>query len=110
MRSRIRSARKILASIARCTCVRVDQRLAGLARPVIGLAQQVAQVVHAHGELFGIARQARALLDQARHGVTVERQQVLLARKRGDQPRVQPWSAACRSMVSSKSAATLNRS
>ena len=59
--------------------------MAGLARPVIGLLQQIGHASHVGGQPLRIADQPRAVLDHPRHGAAVEGQQFFLARQRGDQ-------------------------
>jgi hypothetical protein len=58
-------------------------------RPVVRFANEVDERLHARRELLGVGGVARALLDDARHGAGVEVAQPLLARERGDEPRVQ---------------------
>ena len=49
------------------------RQAAGLARPVVGLLQQVGQAAHVGGQALGVASQAGAVLNNARHGGRVQR-------------------------------------
>ena len=56
---------------------------------MIGLAQQVGEVEHLHGQLLRVPRDAPAVLDRPRHGDAVERPKLVRAGHGGDNPRVQ---------------------
>ena len=69
--------------------VRGHDAVAGHARPVVRLAQQIRNAQQMDGKLAGVSRHAGAALDDARDGSPVEGTQILAARHRGDQAGVQ---------------------
>ena len=79
LRSRMRSARRTCASMARCTCLRGDFPAAVHTGPVVRLVKEIVDGPQAKSEPLGVGGDPGRVLDDPRGGVPRERPQPLAA-------------------------------
>ena len=73
-----------------CHCSAINLIAGRLARPIVGLPNNVGQVADLDRQLVTVVRQPRPLLDQPRHTTSIRRPQAMLLHDRRNQLGVSP--------------------